>query len=107
MFSPINADVTKRYEDFENIYDYIVEQEELRRLKREKLLKKKIQQNNLIISGYSSNSNNSSVGFDELDEDSDDFSIDDTHELIDPRDDLGYNGYAPIEESCLINQTGS
>jgi len=41
MFSPVVNIKSKRYEDIENIYDYIVEQEELKRLKRVKILAKR------------------------------------------------------------------
>jgi hypothetical protein len=113
MFSPVVDIKSKRYEDVENIYDYIVEQEELKRLKREKILAKKKQEKKKLMmlqlddkqsnrSEYSDSENNSSqFSDDEIDDDSDGLSIDDTHDFIEPREDYEY------DENCLIDQGGS
>lgn len=68
MFSPVADIKSKRYEDVECIYDCIVEQEELKRLKREKILAKRKQQKKKLMmsqldgaqSEYSDSENNSS-----------------------------------------------
>jgi hypothetical protein len=49
IFSPIANIKSRRYEDIETIYDNIVEQEELRRLKREKIIAKKRQQKKKLL----------------------------------------------------------
>lgn len=43
-FSPIVSKKSHRYEDIENLYDYIVEQEELKRLKQQKIFAKRRKQ---------------------------------------------------------------
>jgi predicted nucleic acid-binding Zn-ribbon protein len=44
MFSPIMSKKSQRYEDVEAAYDHIVEQEELRRLKQNKIIAKRRKQ---------------------------------------------------------------
>ena len=43
-YSPIVSKKSHRYEDIENLYDYIVEQEELKRLKQQKIFAKRRKQ---------------------------------------------------------------
>lgn len=44
IFSPIQSKKSQRYEDVEAAYDHIVEQEELRRLKQNKVIAKRRKQ---------------------------------------------------------------
>ena len=60
--SPIVSKKSHRYEDIENLYDYIVEQEELRRLKQQKLFaKRRKQKKKQLMSQIGTGVNNSEL----------------------------------------------
>jgi len=107
-----------RYEDVEAYYDYIVEQEELKRLKQKKILAKKRKERKKLMMSHldksepndefhsgSEENNSSDFSDDDIDFDDDDYmdDLDNSQDLALDRDDLDED----IVDSCMIDQESS
>mmetsp|Transcript_30612 Transcript_30612/g.46975 ORF Transcript_30612/g.46975 Transcript_30612/m.46975 type:complete len:258 (+) Transcript_30612:3071-3844(+) len=117
--SPILSKKSQRYEDIEAAYDYIVEQEELKRLKQKKILaKRRKQKKKQMLSSlhpdpdhqsYSGSSDrDSSDDFTDDDLDDDYFDDFDDSRNINPNE-LGMEGIPgglDFDSSCIINDKG-
>jgi len=117
MFSPMLSKKSHRYEDVEAYYDYIVEQEELKRLKQKKILAKKRKERKKLMMSHldksepndefsgSEENNSSDFSDDDIDFDDDDYmdDLDNSQDLALDRDDLDED----IVDSCMIDQESS